>query len=387
MKNFTLLILVILFGIETVDAQNSPKLWYTGGGALVWCTLQANGDPTVYGGYGVGGESLAMLSDSNCNMICYTDGIFLWDANHSILVNSLPTSPGGSLKGDPSSTQTALIIPKPGSTTIFYLFTTDANAYIDGLCYSKLDMSMNGGLGDIDTTEKNIQLITPCTEKLNAVRHSNGTDIWVLGHAWGSADFVAYLVTSAGVDTIPVVTTIGVDLSIGSGVLYGNARGALKFSQAGDKVAVAIEGLDMYELYDFNRTTGTLSNYVPLTGVALDDCYGIEFSHNGQYLYGGERWGTNIWQWDVSLPTAAAIQASRVAIATFSSSGMGAMLLGPDNKIYITRTYIGSHYIGRINYPTFQGTACGYDDQAIYFGPNSSGGLGALPNVAIYESI
>ncbi|MCF8373565.1 MAG: SprB repeat-containing protein [Bacteroidales bacterium] len=379
MKNIVFLLILMSLNAGIVNAQNSPKLWYTGGGTLNWCNSQPNGDPTlIYGGFG--GESLAMLSDFNCSILCYTDGIVVWDANYNIMINCNMTSPGGSLNGDPSSTQSALIIPKPGSTSIFYLFTTDANAYLDGLCYSRLDMSMNGGLGDIDATEKNIQLITPCAEKLNAVRHSNGIDIWVVAHAWSSADFVAYLVTSAGVDTIPVVTTIGVDLSIGSGVIYGNARGALKFSQAGDKVAVAIEGLDMYELYDFNRTTGLLSNYVPLTGSSFDDCYGIEFSNNGHYLYGSERWGNQIWQWDITLSTPAAIQASKTVIATLSPANGGAMLLGPDNKIYITRS--GTHYIGRINYPTFQGTACGYDDHALYCGPNSNVNE-AMPNFAI----
>ena len=61
-------------------------------------------------------------------------------------------SGGGSslnaLLGDPSSTQSALVIPKPNDSNIYYLFTVGANA-ASGLNYYTIDISKNGGLGEI----------------------------------------------------------------------------------------------------------------------------------------------------------------------------------------------------------------------------------------------
>ncbi|MEA3444017.1 MAG: hypothetical protein U9R19_04755, partial [Bacteroidota bacterium] len=345
MKNFTLIILLVLFGFETINAQNSGNFWYFSAGSLNWCTPQANGDPLYTAGSMGGGEGYAMVSDANCNMIFYTDGTFVWNANWMIMSNSMSGSPGGSLQGSPSSTQSALIIPKPLSTTSYYIFTADANLGADGISYSRVDMTMNSGLGDIDLAEKNVLLISWATEKLNAVRHSNGVNIWVVCHPFNSANFYSYLVTSTGVIAIPVISSIG---SFISGV-SANTRGYMKFSQDGSRMVAAIEGMNMYELFDFNSTTGQVMNYIPLTGANYDDCYGVEFSATGQYLYGSERWGNQLRQWDISLPTASAIQASEVIVATLSSYAGKALLLGPDYKIYLAR---GSHnYVGRINYP------------------------------------
>ena len=68
---------------------------------------------------------------------------------------------GSGLLGDPSSSQSAIIVPKPNNPTIFYVFTVDdhsQNAPHFGLNYSEIDMSLDGGLGDV-TSNKNINLL------------------------------------------------------------------------------------------------------------------------------------------------------------------------------------------------------------------------------------
>ena len=86
---------------------------------------------------------------------------------------------GSGLLGDPSSTQSGIIVPKPGSTTLYYVFTVDASGNgggLNGLNYSLVDMTLDGLKGDVVATEKNIQLTTPLSEKVTAVGHANGTD-------------------------------------------------------------------------------------------------------------------------------------------------------------------------------------------------------------------
>ena len=85
----------------------------------------------------------------------YTNGVSVWNRNGDVMPN------GVNLDGHQSSSQSAIKIPKPGSTTIFYIFTTDAGAYENppnnGIHYSIVDMTKEKSMGDV--VKKNIELI------------------------------------------------------------------------------------------------------------------------------------------------------------------------------------------------------------------------------------
>jgi len=72
----------------------------------------------------------------------------------------LPFSTGGELLGNISATQSSIIVPKPLDSTVYYIFTVDFQLYVNGIRYSKADMTLNGGMGDIDPNEKNIPLMS-----------------------------------------------------------------------------------------------------------------------------------------------------------------------------------------------------------------------------------
>jgi uncharacterized protein (TIGR02145 family) len=348
-------------------STNHGNIWYFGDQAgLTWNTLSGNGDPMyLMDGELVTNEGNATLCDASGNLLFYTDGIRVWNSQHVVMSNSENTSPGGSLVGDPSSTQSALIVPKPQDPNTYYIFTVDANLGSGGLAYSRVDMTANGGLGDIDLNEKNIPLFTPSTEKITGVPHANGIDIWVVAHAWNNNQFRSYLITSSGVNTSSVVTS-------NVGALYngtsGNTRGYMKASPGGGMIAVAIEGSDIWELFSFNQSTGILSNPVTLIHPGSEDCYGVEFSMDENYLYGSERWDVHLHQWDISTSNPLAIHNSHQIVATLGSSAGGALQLGPDEKIYLARN--STKYVGRINNPGLAGTSCNYVDQAVLLGPD-----------------
>lgn len=77
---------------------------------------------------------------------------------------------GDGHKGDISGAQSAIFIPKPVSNTIYYLYTT-LGGHPNGLTYSKLNITLNGGLGNI-TNNKNIQLYTTLCEKLCTIKNT-----------------------------------------------------------------------------------------------------------------------------------------------------------------------------------------------------------------------
>jgi hypothetical protein len=140
-------------------------------------------------------EGSASISDASGNLLFYTDGITVWNKNNSVMVN------GTGLYAGSSSTQAALIVPLPGSSTIYYIFTVAQQLSFGGFCYSIVDISLQSGNGEV--TQKKYSPLSQCTEKITAVCHSNGTDLWVITHGWNSNEFKSYLLGSTGLSTTP----------------------------------------------------------------------------------------------------------------------------------------------------------------------------------------
>ncbi len=339
------LLLLFAFLPSLCFAQKEANIWYFhsiagmdfNGGAPV---------PLTDGMLGPALEGCTSIADRNTGQVLfYTDGSEVWDASHNIMPN------GYGIEGGASSTQTALIVPAPGNPNLYYLFTVDEEGDPEGLQYSEVDMTLNGGLGDINAN-KNIYITDPVTEKLTAVHHANGTDIWVLAHLWNSDEFHAYLVTANGVTTTPVISNIGMP-HLGSGL---GTIGYMKTSPDGSRLAAAVTFSNFVEVFDFDNATGVITN--PIT-LYVDYPYGIEFSPDNTKLYvgGAESDPHFLYQYDLAAGTPADIIASETIISN-NSDELGALQLGPDCKIYAAR--YGSTILAVINDPNALGTACNY---------------------------
>ncbi len=278
---------------------------------------------------------------------------------------------GSGLLGHSSSTQSGIIVPKPLSTTEYYIFTVDAyeNQLQNGLCYSKVDMTLNGGLGDVVQDEKNISLVPLSCEKVTAVGHADGYTFWVIAKKWGNSDFYAYRITPDGVMTTPVISTTGPPVS---GDMQ-NSKGYIKVSPDGNWIAIANNTQFDMSLYHFDKATGIVSyvvtddSYTSPGGWDPGGPYGVEFSPNSKALYIGEWKGNRkIHQYDLSSGEATAILNSKVVVASVGQGAdpIGALQLGPDNRLYIARQ--NSPYLSRINLPNVIGTGCGFVDNALY---------------------
>jgi PKD repeat protein len=369
MKNFTKssLTMALSLVVFTLFGQGGEgSNWYFGNYAgLTFCggapVALTNGALTT-------NEGCASISDPNCNILFYTDGISVWNANHTVMSNTLNTSPGGVLGGDPSATQSGVIVPVPMNPQFYVIFTVDANIGSNGCRYSVVNMNAGGGLGNVMLANKNTLLFTPSSEKIAAVNHANGYHIWVITHPWNSGSFNTYLVTGGGVQSAPVVSTVGSMYSGGSDV----TRGYLKPSPDGTYVVAAIEGLDKYEMFEFNNATGQLTQ-VFSTPASYNSAYGVEFSPNGTILYGSERWGTPIRQWNLLAGTPAQIMASVTQVATLNSAYGGACQLAPDGKIYVARS--NKQYLSVINNPDNLGagpTGCFFQENGVGLGGKTS---------------
>ncbi|HPH83205.1 MAG TPA: hypothetical protein PL185_11560, partial [Flavobacteriales bacterium] len=170
----------------STNAQNEANNWFFGNG----CGVSFNsGAPVAFANSNLNSaEGVSSISDATGNVLMYTDGLSLYNQNDVVMPN------GSGLLGGNSSSQSAVIIRKPLSNNLYYLFTADQDAQPDGIRYSIVDMSLNGGLGNITAT-KNVLLHTPATEKLTAVQHCNKRDVWIIAHGWGDANYMAWLLT------------------------------------------------------------------------------------------------------------------------------------------------------------------------------------------------
>ncbi|MES2616841.1 MAG: PKD domain-containing protein [Bacteroidota bacterium] len=302
-------------------------------------------------------EGCASISSASGSLLFYTDGITVWDKTHQIMPN------GTGLKGHFNASQSAVVIPKPGSSTIYIIFTVDQIGNANGVMYSELDISLNSGKGDIISSRKNIALVAPASEKITAVQHSNENDFWMLCHKYGSDEIYAYLITSSGVSTTPVISKTGITIPTDNSA---NTLGYMKASANGNKIAYANGGnLKNVCLADLDATTGKVSNVITYS-ITNASPYGVEFSPNGDLLYVTYS-NKTVRQYDANATSTSEILTSEQIIAT-DVVALGALQLGPDKKMYIASF---SQFLSVIHLPDIKGSACNYEKKFVDLKGNS----------------
>ncbi|WP_430906346.1 T9SS type B sorting domain-containing protein [Maribacter sp. 2-571] len=338
--------------LQQLQAQQQAAVWYFGDNA----GLDFNsGSPVVLEDGALStAEGCATMSDEEGNLLFYTDGVTVWGQDH------LPMPNGSDLKGHSSSTQSGIIVPVPDNADRYIVFTTYFQLR-DGLYYSEIDMNANSGTGDV--VKKNVALRPLVTEKLTAVMHRNGSDIWVLAHDWGSNAYLAYLVTASGVSTDPVISNVGFSLDYpASDEDVFKSRGYLKTSPDGSKIAACHSFVGL-ELLDFDAATGKVSNPKVLMQSAIKDFYGLEFSPRTNYLYASII-KEDIYQFDLNAPDVAA----SVFPLNVPEQTTGGLQLALDGKIYVA----GAKQLAVIQRPDAAGADSGFMANAVSLGTGHS---------------
>lgn len=359
------LLILAPFIPSEIWGQGQANNWYFGNNAGVTFntmipTALLNGALNTY-------EGCATLSDAAGNLLFYTDGIRVWTNTHVQMPN------GFGLQGHPSAAQSAIIVPKPGSTTNYYVITVPENGAV-GMRYSEVDMTLNGGLGDVLPGNKNTLLFAPSSEKVTAVKHANGLYYWVIGRENGSSNtYKAFLIDCNGVNPNAVTST--------SGITSGENWGYLVASPDGSRLASA-SAYSGIELTDFNNATGAVTNAVFLGTLNYagynSGNYGVAFSPNSQVLYATSIHNWALVQWDLS---AVNIPSTELLITYTGGSSAnrptyrgGALQLAPDGKIYVPDLYQPS--LSAINNPDVVGLGCNFQSSVINLqGRNSQLGL------------
>ena len=385
-SRYLLLLLLLVLPLKMLGQREAAN-WYFGTNAGL--TFNSGEAVPLLDGELDTLEGCESISTADGSLQFYTDGKVVYTRNHQIMPN------GEGLMGSVSSTQSALVVPKPGSNTIYYIFTADdVRSYQtndgdgDGFNYSVVDMSLNGGLGDV--TEKNIPLLDNGSEKITAVGKADGQEFWVVTHYRDS--FYAFEITEDGINETPVVSVIGPNISD-----FNNFRGAMKSSPVGDRIAICHTIFEPsfrgeLRLYDFDRETGQLSNEI-----LVDDSlvyYGVEFSSNSKQLFAsgkifdpdqGRTTNINIVQFDLTAPNISASLFTQTSIVnSFQGDLAGSLQIAIDRKIYHS---IPALSLSVINSPNNYGLDADFRGFAVPLGGRSSK-FGLPPYIqSFFESV
>ncbi len=392
-----------LLGVLNSYSQNDAKKWYFGYGAGLDFntnppTILTNGTMSVTAG-------CASIADASGNLLFYTNGSTVWDRTHAVMANGTGLASTLNNSGYP---QTSIILKRPGSATLYYVFSTwPGNAGNAGIYYSIVDISLASGNGSVTT--KSNKIYNTSSGKVSATKHCNGNDIWVVfqdynwnGNQWLPPSFQSFLLASTGVNTLAVISTPTTNLVNNNNNGYW---GCMKISPNGKKLGTTTGNNNNnnntgFELYDFDNTTGIVSNllYLPLNNnnnFNNNWGYGVEFSPDGTKFYGSRYNNFNnqnvnwpvIAQWDLCAGSPTAIVASMVPIFTVTNNNSnnnyyGTLQLAPNGKIYVAR-YLNVNNnnntsLGVINNPNASGLACNYVDQGQSIAPKLS--YYGLPN-------
>ena len=282
------LIISILFSCG-LYAQKETANWFFGYDAgLDFINTQTlggvNNVPTYKAGPVSTLEGCFTVSDKDGNFMFASDGVTIHNSTFSVMDN------GSGLKGHWSAVQSGIVVPVPGSSSLYYVITSSATDQVrNGINYNIVDMNENGGLGKVILKNQALDLggfaNTDMYENISVVGHKNNTDYWLVHR--GTRYFFVWKITASG---FSVPQTFDTGLNQGQHYAsnnYNAGMGSIKFSPDGTKVIHCDARSQVYPYLtfaDFDAQTGSISNIKSIRSNIVG-LYGVEFSPNGECVY------------------------------------------------------------------------------------------------------
>lgn len=343
----TFLIAIGLFLSISGFAQETNN-WYFGSAAGFPNTgLRVSfntGSPVVTTGYPIlTEEGSSSISDASGTPLFYTDGVTIWDASTNV-------SFGTGLAGGSSSTQSAIVMPKPGTTNQWLVFTSGTQGN-PGVTY----YTVTGSLGAFSISAGTTLVAAGVPgEGLCIVGHSTISGaFWVVSRDDGATGQIrSFLVSNTGVvNTTAVTSTLS-----GSGFTntsYTSEIGTIKSNTCQNKLAFTYLNAHV-DLADFDASTGmlvanTARRITVTSGGGNSGSYGIEFSTNDAYLYITNLAGGQVYRHDIAANTTA------VFGTVAAGNEAGQLQAAPDGNIYMANRNASPatapNYLGRIGNP------------------------------------
>ncbi len=270
--------------------------------------------------------------------------------------------------------QGSIFLPYPGhKDSVILLYMSNIDLYDENnkkfgrasmdISAAVIDMSANNGLGRVVNRRIPVVHDTLVLGKLQAVKHANGRDWWVISFKRASNQYHRVLIDPEGIHHLG---TAEVELPIT--IIDGS--GASVFSPDGKKYAIC-NGPFSLNIFDFDRCTGLLSNQVQIID-SSGLCTGLAISPNSRFLYcqkGG--WLSQYDLWAADIPAIRKVQ------KPFASS---MMRLAPDGRIYCSYVMRAVPLLNVILWPDVEGTGCRPLEHGVHLYKKSELALPNFPN-------
>ncbi|MDZ4746036.1 MAG: hypothetical protein SGJ05_08550 [bacterium] len=327
---------LVLLALASTESRAQRQAWNWYFGDKVGLTFRNGiGEPLADGQLQTNEGSSSMSDPATGSLLFYTDGVKVYNRLHEVMLN------GTGLNGDPSTSQSAIIVPAPGSSSLYYIFnpapvtSTALNGRCYCLYYSVVDMRGGDGYGEVVT--KNQHLYDDVTEHIAAVADCKNEGWWIVVRSRKTRHFFSFHVERGRVNPLPTISDAGNPL-----LVVENA-GNMHISPDGRKLVItSISGNS--QLYDFDVSTGKVLNAVSLFPPSnLGAHYGAAFSRDGRRVYIAVSVSsgfvpTRIYQFNAAASTAIEIQNSIAVVGLLPNNNEWTpMQLGPDGRIYIGR--------------------------------------------------
>ena len=263
-----------------VFSQNENSNWYFGNEAGVGFNTVP---PSILlNSTAVSWYETACISDSAGNLLFYTNGTYIYNRDHSIMMN------GYGFFGGSQACQSIFACKIPENDSLYYMFTAGnytVTPSLPGLFYSQINIHLDNGLGGVIEGKKNISVTGGelVFDRIHATRHRNNHDIWIVTIDT-LGNYLAFLLTKYGINPNPVI-------SQSQTVNHSNDqnRGVLKLSQDGKKLVMVNFCDSLVELSRFNNQTGMVSSLFVFSPIVNSNRanlnYGAEFSPDSRFLY------------------------------------------------------------------------------------------------------
>ncbi len=314
----------------------------------------------------------AAISDEEGQLLFYTNGCHVANRNHQVMPHGDSLNYNffyeefidGCVPGEGAylGTTCLLILPDPAYEKGYYIihkrveldFNRIPGLWQQYILYSYVDMDLDNGLGDV--AYKNQPLVDYeylQSSNLSAIRHSNQEDWWIIQRGDSlTNDYITILLTSEGFEE-PRIQKIGRTFRSDS-----NATGESLFSPDG-KLYASFSVYDGLQLFDFDRSTGLLSNprYLPHERKEGESSGTLEFSPNSRFIYYSYVDLFQVDTWEENLVEGRILIDSWDGTYDPFAANFFAMGLAPNCKIYVRPGSSHYHY-HTIHFPDRKGRAC-----------------------------